>query len=171
MTGKDKPACSIRPMRTEDGSNVWQLIQKAGTLDLNSAYLYLLLGRYFGDTCLVAEAGNGELAGFVTAFLPPGSDDTVFLWQIGVDPDYQGQGLAGRLLRALLNLPACRHARYLDTTVTPSNDNSRGLFQAYARRAGTELNEHEFFPGELFPETGHEPEKLLRIGPIDQRPQ
>lgn len=158
-------------MHTEDGTPVWRLIQRAGTLDLNSSYMYLLLGRFFGDTCLVAEAENGELAGFVTAFVPPQQPDTVFLWQIGVDPDYQGQGLAGRMLRALLNLPACRAARYLETTVTPSNENSRGLFHAYARRAQTELTEHEFFPGELFPEKGHEPEKLLRIGPITTRPE
>lgn len=172
MSDSDHSAHSIRPMRTEDGANVWRLIQRAGTLDLNSAYLYLLLGRFYGDTCLVATGEDDEqLAGFVTAFIPPGREDTVFLWQIGVDPDFQGQGVAGRMLRALLNLPACRQAHYLETTVTPDNDNSRGLFHAYARRAGTELREHDFFPAELFPEPDHEAEKLLRIGPIDKRPE
>lgn len=162
---EDAAAYRLRAMQAEDGAAVWQLIRRAGTLDLNSAYAYMLMGRFFTDTCLVAE-GRGGLAGFTTAFLPPNRDAVVFLWQIGVDPDWQGHGVAGALVRGLMALPACRGARYLETTVTPSNDGSRALFQSYARKAGAQLDETDFFPEELFPEEGHEPEMLLRIGPI-----
>lgn len=158
-------AYELRAMCAEDGAAVWRLIQRAGTLDLNSAYAYMMMGRFFSDTCLVAEGRDG-LAGFTTAFLQPSRDDAVFLWQIGVDPDWQGHGVAGGLVRGLMALPACRRARFLETTVTPSNDSSRALFRSYARKAGAEIHEHEGFSAELFPEGGHEPEMLLRIGPI-----
>ncbi|HYW02852.1 MAG TPA: diaminobutyrate acetyltransferase [Gammaproteobacteria bacterium] len=152
-------------MHAEDGAGVWQLIQRAGTLDLNSAYLYLLLGKFFGRTCLVAEAGDA-LVGFTTAFVPPGRQDTVFLWQIGVDPEWQGQGIAGALVRGLMELDACRAARFLETTVTPSNKSSRALFASYARKQGTSIEELPCFPSQLFPDRGHEAEMLLRIGPL-----
>ncbi|HBQ24847.1 MAG TPA: diaminobutyrate acetyltransferase, partial [Syntrophomonas sp.] len=39
----------------EDGRGIWELVKSTRVLDLNSAYSYLLLSKYFSDTCVVAE--------------------------------------------------------------------------------------------------------------------
>jgi L-2,4-diaminobutyric acid acetyltransferase len=149
-----------------DGAAIWQLVIDAGTLDQNSSYLYLLLCRNFADSCAVAER-DGKLVGFVTGFRSIEHPDVWFLWQIGVDPSARGQGLAGRLAHFVLDNLVPQGVRFLETTVTASNEASRALFAGIARRLNTELHESELFTTELFPGTDHEAEPLLRIGPFD----
>ncbi len=155
----------FRHPEVPDGLAIWQLIGEAGTLDQNSTYAYLTLCRDFADTCLVA-CRDDRLQGFVTGYIPPRHPDTIFVWQIGVAPDARGEGLAGKLLQQLLQSKACAGVRYMITNVTPSNAPSRALFQGLARRLDAPLEEDEGFPATLFPEPGHEPECLLRIGPF-----
>ena len=98
---------------------------------------------------------------------PPSKPDVIFVWQIGVDPSARGQGLAKRLLQHLVDLPACRGVRFLETTVTASNTASRALFASIARKLDTGLKESDLFTAALFPGDDHEAEPLLRIGPFD----
>jgi len=35
----------------QDGAGIWDLVRETEVLDLNSAYCYLMLGKYFPDTC------------------------------------------------------------------------------------------------------------------------
>lgn len=157
----------FRNPTVSDGSAVWQLIQDAGTLELNTAYAYLLLCSDFAATSIVAER-DGVLLGFVVGYLIPSRPDTVFVWQVGVSGAARGEGVASRLLDRLVLTDGCRGVRYLETTVTPSNKPSRALFASLARRAGAPLEESEGFPETLFPEGEHEAERRLRIGPIDK---
>lgn len=169
MTQSNAPSSStldIRHPSIVDGSAIWQLVVDAGTLDRNSSYLYLLLCRDFADCCAVAER-DGQLQGFTTGFRPLQRPDVWYLWQVGVAASARGQGLAGRLAHFILNTLAPLGVCYLETTVAPSNQASRALFQGIARRLDTELREQDLFSADLFPEGGHEPEPLLRIGPFD----
>jgi L-2,4-diaminobutyric acid acetyltransferase len=169
MDKSEGPArASIRAPRLEDGAAVWQLVRDSGVLDLNSAYLYLLLCKDFADTCRVAEA-HGRLVGFVTAYRPPGRPDVLFVWQIGVDASQRGQGLGGRLLRALIGAETCRGVSAVETTISPSNRASRGLFESLARRLDSRITEEPCFEERQFPEEGHEAEPLLRIGPFSEQ--
>jgi L-2,4-diaminobutyric acid acetyltransferase len=140
-------------------------VRDSGTLDVNSLYCYLLLCKDFPATCCVAEA-HGAIAGFVTAYLPPGRGDTLFVWQIGVAAELRGQGVAGRLLQELLRRDVCRGVRFVEATVGPSNHASRALFTALARDMNAALSEQSCFDAKLFPEGNHESENLLRIGPF-----
>jgi L-2,4-diaminobutyric acid acetyltransferase len=163
----------FRSPTVEDGPALWQLVIDAGTLDRNSTYTYLLLCRDFRETSIVAErAEQGgsqeqELVGFVTGYRLPAQPDTLFVWQVGVAKQARGEGLASRLLDGLLCSPGCRDVRFLETTVTPSNEASRALFGSLARRLDADLVESEGFAASLFPEGGHEPEPRLRIGPFE----
>ena len=114
-----------------DGAAVWETVEKSGALDLNSAYSYLMMAAYFPDTCRVAYRGR-RMAGFVLGFTPPRQPDTLFVWQIGVNPREQGRGLGKAMLLDLLATPACGHLRYLEATVTPSNTASERLFRGVA---------------------------------------
>lgn len=162
-TGKHRVA--FRRPTVEDGPAVWRLAFEARALEDNTAYAYLLLCRDFADTCVVAD-GDAGLLGFVLGYRMPAQPDTVFVWQVGVSADARGRGIAGRLLDNLLRSPGCRGVRFLETTVTPSNEASRALFHSFARRANAQVEESQGFPAGLFPED-HEPERRLRIGPLE----
>lgn len=170
----------LRTATVADAAGIWRIVKDSGVLDVNSSYAYLMFCQTFGDTTVVAEAA-GEVIGFVTALCPPvpegqGLDEAtdgtpnraevVFVWQVGVSEAARGRGIAGRLLRFLLQQPACAGVRFLETTVTPDNAPSRALFQSLARRLGTQCTVFEGFTPDQFPEAGHEPEELHRIGPF-----
>lgn len=157
---------TIRQARVGDGAGMWRVVKDAGVLDLNSSYLYLLMVRDFSETCVVAEQ-EGAVVGFVTGYRRPVKHTSIFLWQVGMLPRMQGRGLGKRLVRAFLGTPGARGATMLETTVTPSNDASRGLFRAIARELDAECNVTSCFTAELFPESGHEDEELFEIGPFD----
>lgn len=164
---RPEPEVAVRTARVEDGPAVWRLVREADFLDTNSPYYYLLVCDRFGDTSVVAEAG-GEVVGFVTAFRPPRDPRVIFVWQVGVDDRWRGRGIAGRLLRELLEQESCRGVTHLETTVTPSNRASQALFRSLARRLDAELEVEPFFGSELFPGDDHEAEELYRIGPFGE---
>jgi L-2,4-diaminobutyric acid acetyltransferase len=60
-----------------------------------------------------------------------------------------------------------RRARFLEATVTPSNEASFRLFRSFAGRHQAVVTEEICFKQEFFPEGAHEEEILLRIGPLD----
>jgi L-2,4-diaminobutyric acid acetyltransferase len=57
----------LRKPQPKDGASMWALVRDSRTLDLNSAYLYLLLSEHFANTCVIAENEQG-IIGFVSAF-------------------------------------------------------------------------------------------------------
>lgn len=156
----------LRTATAEDGAAIWQLVHDSGVLDVNSPYCYLILGRHFGDSCVVAEEA-GKVLGFVVAYRPPTKPDVIFVWQVGVDAAARGRGLGGRILRRLVELPACRGVRYVEATVSPSNEPSKALFRSLARRLDTRCEESPYFGADLFPGSDHEREDLFRIGPFE----
>ncbi len=87
------------------------------------------------------------------------------VWQVAVSRDFRRMGLAGRMLDALVSALHTFGGTHIETTVTPANAPSRAMFSALARREGAELGESALFETSDFPD-GHEPERLIRIGPI-----
>lgn len=148
----------------EDGADMWTLV-KNSTLDLNSSYKYIMMCEFFADTCVVAKE-NGKLVGFVTAFIPPKKQDTVFVWQIGVDSSQRGKGIASKLLNELLKRESCKDVHYLEATVTPTNNASQSLFRRLARKHKTLCQVSDCFSEDLFPGVGHEAELTFRVGPV-----
>ena len=139
------------------------MAESSGTLDLNSPYAYLLWCAQFAETSVVAEV-DGAPAGFVMGFRPPGRAHVLFVWQVAVEREHRGLGLAGRMLDHLLERPFGLTA--VEATVTPSNEASQRLFRALARRHRTECREEPYLSADHFPAAGHEPENLFHIGPI-----
>lgn len=155
-----------RQPSVDDGEPIHRVVRESGVLDVNSCYLYLLLSTEFRDTCVVAEREeDGRIMGFVTGFRPPAKAGTVFLWQVGVDEAARGQGLGRALVEAFLEAPGCREATTLETTISPSNEASQGLFRAVARGRDAEVSVHPYFDEQHFP-PGHEAEELYRIRPL-----
>lgn len=162
------PGLKIRAATVADGASIWRLVSECKVLDTNSCYAYLLIGRDFGETTLVAHIGD-ELVGFVSAYIPPTRQDVIFVWQIGVASAGRGRGIAKRLLVELVSLPSCRNVRHLEATITPSNTASMKLFRSLAQHLQAEVAVLPGFCSEDFGSAGHESEDLIRIGPIRRK--
>ena len=163
------PLLTIEHPETADGPELWKLVAETEVLDRNSLYAYLLLGSHFSRTCIAAKS-EGRLVGAVTGYLPPERADTLFVWQVAVHADQRGKGLASRMLDRLLERLARRGVRYLETTVSPSNTASVGMFRKLAARWQAPLEVGPGFPGSLFRYQTHEAEPLYRIGPLGKFP-
>ncbi|HHQ69782.1 MAG TPA: diaminobutyrate acetyltransferase [Halothiobacillaceae bacterium] len=152
---------TYREPRQEDGGRIHQLVERAGTLDLNSAYLYFLLADHFRSTCAVAE-DKEQLLGFVTAYIRPDRPDTLFVWQIGVDAAARGQGVASGLLKNLQDRPWFSDLRAIDLTISPDNQASQALFTRWAEKLGCPITRQPYLSSALLG-GDHQPEDLYRI--------
>lgn len=144
---------------------MWHLAGASGTLDRNSSYAYLMACLNFPETCVIVSENNGCVKGFVVGYVVPVRPDAFFVWQIAVDPESRGRGIGREMLDAVLARDACRDVRYLEATVVPSNPASVGLFEGFAARHDAACEQRACFSSDDFPDK-HEPEVLLRIGPL-----
>ncbi|MBN2163521.1 MAG: diaminobutyrate acetyltransferase [Pontiellaceae bacterium] len=144
-----------------------RLIANSPPLDPNSVYCNLLQCSHFSDTCICAKT-DGKLIGFVSGYLLPAKSDTLFVWQVVVAEEARGQGLASRMLTALVERPACRDIRHIETTITPDNAASQALFSRLADTLSTKVVQGPGFDRKLHFDGRHESEELWRIGPIHQ---
>jgi len=128
-------------------------------------YCNLLQCSHFQDTCICAES-DGQLVGFVSGYLLPAKPNTLFIWQVVVDGEARGQGLAGRMLQALLEKPACSNVDFVETTITPDNKASQGLFTKLAAALSAKVQVTNGFDKTRHFNGEHNSEELWRIGPI-----
>jgi L-2,4-diaminobutyric acid acetyltransferase len=161
---RDGAAIIRRPLLT-DAAAIHRIVADSETLDTNSQYMYLLLCRDFSSTCRIAEK-NGELIGFVTAYIPPNQPHVLFIWQIAVAANHRGCGLSMRMLADLLaGLPESQSFT-IEATITASNIASQNLFESLARRLDCEIRSGDGFNEGLFAPETHETERMFYIGPL-----
>ncbi len=153
---------TYREPQVEDGLRMHQMVLQSAALDVNSAYLYALLATHYADTVVVADAPDGRLVGFVSAYRLPQSTDTLFIWQIAVDPAWRGQGVALDLLRTLTQRPAWTTIRAVHCTITADNIPSQRLFTRWAAELGGQLTRQPGFSSDALGD-GHAPEDLFLI--------
>ena len=149
-----------------DAAGVRRLIADSPPLDMNSLYCYLLICTHFYDTSVIAENDKG-IAGFISGYLSPSVDHTLFIWQVVVAKESQKQGLAKAMLEAILSRHHKIPIRYLETTVNPTNKASRSLFYSLAQSLNADCKESVLFSETDFGGEAHEDEILYRIGPFD----
>lgn len=161
--------------RLEDGAAIWRIARDSGTLDLNSSYSYLLWCRDFAATSVVARVtgpggateSEGEPVGFVTGYIRPQRPRTLVIWQVAVDESARGRGLAAAMLDGLaFRVAGELGIDGLETTVTPDNTPSNRLFTSFAQRHDATTEKEVLFEAGVFPDGGHAPEVLHRIGPV-----
>ncbi|MGH3715588.1 MAG: diaminobutyrate acetyltransferase [Micromonosporaceae bacterium] len=161
---------AYEPPKPDDGAELWRMARDSQTLDLNSPYMYLLGASHFAETSVIARVA-GRPVGFVWGYRRPDAPDTLFVWQVAVDPAYRGRRLAHGMLAALVDR---LEPRYLEATVTPDNLASAALFTGFAQQAGAPLDttqvlfDASHFPAGATHQLGatHQPEVLFRIGPL-----
>ncbi|MDH5509575.1 MAG: diaminobutyrate acetyltransferase [Nitrospinota bacterium] len=158
-------AFKFRTPERKDGSALYRLIRDCPPLDVNSIYAYCLLADHFAKTVVLAEYENG-LAGAVTAYIRPENPDTLFVWQIAVVADARRAGLGKKMLHGLMERPVCSGVKYMETTISPSNEASKNLFISLAQQLKCGIETRPFLSVADFAEGVHEEEHLYRIGPF-----
>lgn len=162
----DQENIMLRSPILEDGMAVFRLVERCPPLDVNSSYCNLLHCSHFSNTSVSAVMGQ-ELVGFISGYIVPERQDTLFVWQVAVDQTVRGRGLASRMLEHILERPQCESVHYLETTITEANQASWALFESFANKLKADLqssvwlDEHIHFGGQ------HNSETLVRIGPFN----
>ncbi len=158
---------TLRQPTDQDGYSLHQLVSRCQPLDINSVYCNLLQCTDFADTAIAAENAQGELVGFISGYCPPARPDTLFVWQVAVDSSMRGQGLALRMLLALIKrVAAGQGVRYLETTISPDNSASQALFLKAFATLGIEYQTRTLFSRQQHFAGQHEDEVLYRAGPF-----
>ncbi|QCU89449.1 diaminobutyrate acetyltransferase [Thiomicrorhabdus sediminis] len=153
----------FRSPNLEDGAAIHQLIMDSPPLDVNSSYLYMLQATHFADTCLVAEVGQ-RIVGFVSGYMRPDDKDSLFVWQIAVSESMRGQGLAQKMLKALLkNVCEQQSVGKLCCTISPTNLASQSLFKRFAANYELDIRVEDFIEPNHFGNAQHEAEQLYTI--------
>ncbi|WP_020107256.1 diaminobutyrate acetyltransferase [Nocardia sp. 348MFTsu5.1] len=156
-------AVAFRSPKVSDGVRLWEIARDSKVLDLNSSYAYILWCQDYAQTSVVAEV-DGAVVGFVTGYLRPHLPDAVMVWQVAVDADQRGLGLAGKMLNQLMDRLEPRGITTLHTTISPDNTASQALFQGLADRREMSIRREELFSANDFPDD-HEQEDLYIVAP------
>lgn len=142
----------------DDGMRLWEIARDSQVLDVNSSYAYVLWGHDFPDTSIVAES-DGAVVGFVTGYRKPSRPDVLMIWQVAVDADQRGRGIAARMLVELFERCRAEGVTSMQTTISPDNDGSKRLFASAAQTLGLGFRSEPLFAATLFPDA-HQPEDL-----------
>lgn len=133
-------------------------------------YCNLLQCTHFANTSVAAvqvDNTDEKLVGFISAYLIPEREDTLFIWQVAVDECARGTGLAGNMLKHILDRSECSHVTHLETTITESNKASWALFKSLATKLETGLEKSVMFDRDAHLAGEHDTEFLARIGPFN----
>lgn len=123
---------NIRNVNANDYSVLRSLAFQCEPLDHHTPYTYWVCCNYFSDWSFLVESDN-EPIGYIMAL---STNDKVFIWQIGVLPQFQKSGLSSLLINAVVEKMKEKNYHTFQTTIAPSNENSFGAFQSFATKNG-----------------------------------
>jgi len=156
-------AVDFRAPTVDDGTRLWEIASDSQVLDVNSSYSYVLWCHDFAETSIVAEV-DGRTVGFVTGYRRQSDPSTLMVWQVAVDDDYRGHGIAATMLHRLFDRTSRRGVVALHTTISPDNAASQRLFGSVASARGLRFERRDLFGANAFPDA-HEPEDLYMLEP------
>ncbi len=148
-----------------DGFGVSQLVDRCPPLDGNSRYCNLLQCSHFSNTSVIAKTDN-KTVGFISGYLLPQSNNTLFIWQVAVDNSARGIGLAQKMIHNIVERNVCAHVSHIETTITNDNNASWALFERIAKHYRAPLSRSVMFDRSTHFADAHDTEFLVRIGPL-----
>jgi len=154
---------SYRKPTAADGLAVHGLIKRCPPLDQNSLYCNLLQCTDFSTTSIIAEDDQHRVIGFISGYIPPERVETLFIWQVALDPDFRGLGIASRMLSQLFE----RNDQHkcMETTISPSNLASQKLFENFFEARQMNFETRVLFEKGVHLDSCHESEVLYRAEP------
>lgn len=152
------PGTQFREPAVADGIRLWEIARDSQVLDVNSSYSYVLWCHDFAETSIVARR-DGRAVGFVTGYRKPSRPDVLMIWQVAVDADQRGRGIAASMLTTLFERCRARGVTSMQTTISPDNLGSQRLFASVADRLELGFDSESLFAATDFPDA-HQPEDL-----------
>lgn len=149
-----------------DVPGIFELVKNSGALEVNTEYSYLLIAKQFSLTSAVCLS-KGNVVGYLSGYRLPENPTALFVWQIAVDADFRGRGIAKGLILDVLSRPQNQEVSYVQATVAASNLASTALFKSLSNDLGCGFSSTEYFQDYHFSEC-HEAEPLLSVGPFQQ---
>lgn len=130
----------IRPMEPEDIDQVLAIDRKISGVRRAITYTDLITGDLGGvlDLSFVAEV-NGEVAGFILArhaYVGEPVIEVGLIQILGVDPDYWRQGIATKLVNALLERCQSKGLKTVRIMVNERDSQLQDLFKHLGFRRG-----------------------------------
>ena len=154
---------SVSSPTKNSGYAIYKLIERCQPLDLNSSYLYFIQSHYFQKTCAIATCSN-DVIGFVSGFMDPLKENTLFVWQVAIDEPFRGHGLAQTLINYILQQNL--NTEFIETSITEDNLASQKLFSKLSKHLNTVITQEKFLDQQTHFLKQHESEYLFRIGPF-----
>ena len=165
-TNKRPDHLQLRTPQLTDGADIYNLVKNSHPLDLNSLYCYLLICEHFNETSIVVQH-QSAIKGFISAYIHPKKNDTLFIWQVAVHSSMRKMGMAMKMVMVILGRDIAKKVRYIETTVSPSNEPSSRFFHSLASTLKTGITKKTFITESMFGEEKHEEEILFKIGPFE----
>ncbi|AJQ95118.1 diaminobutyrate acetyltransferase [Gynuella sunshinyii] len=156
----------FRPPKSEDGAQVYDLIDQCPPLDTNSLYCNLLQCSHFSDTSVTAWL-DSSLVGFISGYQLPNRENTLFVWQVAVSEQARGMGVASGMMKNILNRPGSPDFSFIETTITAANQASWSLFERLADKLNADMHRSVIFDEKKHFNGQHDSEFLVRIGPFN----
>lgn len=157
-----------RQPTVDDGARLWEIASDSRVLDVNSSYSYVLWCHDFAASSIVAEV-DGRVVGFVTGYRRQQDPSTVMVWQVAVDSEFRGHGIAATLLHRLFDRMQRKGVVAMHTTISPDNVASQRLFESVAHGRGLRFARRDLFSANDFPDS-HLPEELYILEPQVSEP-
>lgn len=129
---------SLRAVTAADAAVLRSLAAQCKPLDVHTPYTYWVLSAFFGKQCFIMYNGETPI-GFISSIT---SEDTTFIWQIGLLKEYRGYGLSQRLIEAVADY-AKKQTRRMCVTIAAANKSSKRAFEGFCGRNGLTMNECE----------------------------
>lgn len=113
---------SIRRMTVDDAEAVCSIYARITKEFVGDDFKHLVqehAKKGEADACYVAE-DDGKVVGFMISYLLPfgfGIERSAWISTVGVDPKYMGQGIGGRLAKAILTFYQEQGVRHVHTSV------------------------------------------------------
>lgn len=152
-----------RQPTSDDGARLWEIASDSKVLDVNSSYSYVLWCHDFAATSIIAET-DGRTIGFVTGYRRQTDPSTLMVWQVAVDDDHRGHGIAATMLHRLFDRAQRSGVVAMHTTISPDNVASQRLFASVAAARGLNFERRDLFAADSFPDA-HQPEQLYMLEP------
>ena len=158
-----KKRISVSTPTKNSGYAIYKLIERCQPLDLTSPSLYFIQSHYFQKTCAIATCSN-DVIGFVSGFMDPLKENTLFVWQVAIDEPFRGRGLAQTLINYILQQNL--NTEFIETSITEDNLASQKLFRKLSKHLNTVITQEKFLDQQTHFLKQHESEYLFRIGPF-----
>ena len=119
---------NIRNPKESEFEKIYNFVSRCKPLESYGDHFYRIMLRYFNNTCLIAEEENNIL-GFILGVISQTDPKSYFLWQIGVNPEVQGQGIGRKMLEHIEIELKRKNINRIELTIDPENKASQKLFE------------------------------------------